>query len=66
MIISTRSHAALIVYLEHHEGEIAYGINDFDDLRGVFAEFMERQAEEPTPIVRKWTKPPQYTNWVTY
>lgn len=34
-------------YLQRHEGDIAAGINDFADLRGIFIEVFNRKPDAP-------------------
>lgn len=40
----------LMSFLDHHEADIAYDINDFGDLKGVFQDVFGREPREnPTP-----------------
>lgn len=43
--IDTNVHE-LMDYLERHESDIAYGINDFADLIGLFVAAFKRQPEK--------------------
>ena len=39
---------SLIEYLAYHEEDIAYGINDFGDLKGLFTKIMSREPRHHT------------------
>ena len=47
--ISGDSAQDLIEYLESHEDDIKYGINDFGRLRDIFLDIFERNAGDPKP-----------------
>ena len=42
--LSPESRKALVEYLISHDSDIRYGMNDFAELRGVFAELIDRAA----------------------
>jgi hypothetical protein len=46
VILSDRGADTLSQYLNQHEDDIACGINDFGDLKGLFIEMFGRSARE--------------------
>ena len=45
-LLSESSVTKLIEYILYHEDDIAYGMNDFDDLMGIFTEIFGRLPEK--------------------
>ena len=52
--LSIKDFKSLSDYLNNHEYDIAYSLDDFDDLRGLFVEIFEQEPHEDDsqPIYR--------------
>ena len=46
LLIKNKYVNSLLEYLQNHESDIAYGINDFGDLKELFVELFNREPKK--------------------